>query len=64
MTARVLVTSGRLLAGPTDAPVELAAGDFFAFEPTMEHVWAAVGGPAEAVLILSYARLTAALPPA
>ena len=39
----VYVLAGRLLAGPVDAPVELAAGDYIAYPADRPHVWECLG---------------------
>ncbi|MGF1471755.1 MAG: helix-turn-helix domain-containing protein [Rubrobacteraceae bacterium] len=52
----LLVTSGRLLAGPTTNVVELNVGDRITFAGDVPHVYEAVGGDARAVLLISYVR--------
>src|SRR5207302_190738 len=42
----LLLTEGRLLVGPADAPVELSAGDFVRFPGDVPHLYQALGGPA------------------
>ncbi|HWK26298.1 MAG TPA: helix-turn-helix domain-containing protein [Solirubrobacter sp.] len=50
----VLLTAGRLRAGPLDAPVELDAGDVLAFEADVPHAYAALGGDAQAIVLMAY----------
>ena len=50
----LIVTAGRLLVGPADAPEELAAGDFIHFRGDRPHVYAGVDGEARAIVIMSY----------
>ena len=39
----VYVLDGRVLAGPVDSPVELAAGDYAAYPADRPHVWECLG---------------------
>jgi transcriptional regulator with XRE-family HTH domain len=41
---QLLVHSGRLRCGPESEPVELAPGDFVAFDAAVAHVYEALGG--------------------
>jgi transcriptional regulator with XRE-family HTH domain len=50
----LIVTSGRLRTGPTDAPAELGPGDFIRFPGDVPHVYQAIGGPARAILMMSH----------
>lgn len=52
----LLVTSGRLLAGPATNVVELGVGDRITFPGDVPHVYEAVGGSVRAVLLISYVR--------
>jgi transcriptional regulator with XRE-family HTH domain len=53
VTEHLLLTRGRARVGPADAPVELEAGDFVAFDGAQPHVYAALGrGAATASLAL------------
>lgn len=52
----LLVTSGRLLAGPVGDSAELEAGDRITFAGDAPHVYEAIGGNARAVLLISYVR--------
>jgi transcriptional regulator with XRE-family HTH domain len=51
---RVLVADGRMTAGPADAPVELAAGDFLRYPADRPHVYEARGGACTGVLLVEY----------
>ncbi|MFN2629472.1 MAG: helix-turn-helix domain-containing protein [Gaiellaceae bacterium] len=51
---RVLVTSGRMLVGPADAPAELALGDFVRFPGDRPHVYASLDRPCRGVLLVEY----------
>ena len=51
---RILVLEGRMLAGPVDEPVELAAGDFVRYPADRPHVYAALDGPCRGVLLVEY----------
>ncbi len=53
----LLVTSGRLLAGPITNVAELGVGDRITFAGDVPHVYEAAGGDTRAVLLISYARL-------
>jgi transcriptional regulator with XRE-family HTH domain len=48
----LLVHSGRLRTGPEQAPVELAPGDFVAFDAAVPHVYEALGDPVAATLVM------------
>ncbi|ROO32999.1 helix-turn-helix domain-containing protein [Salinisphaera orenii] len=48
------VTAGRMNAGPADAPVDLATGDYMRFPGDIAHVYTAVTEPAHAVLVMAY----------
>lgn len=49
---RLLVTKGRVRAGPAGAPVELGVGDFAVYDADQPHVFVAVGrGVATATLL-------------
>jgi transcriptional regulator with XRE-family HTH domain len=53
----LLVTSGRVLAGPIEAPSEIGAGAHALWESAGEHVYQALSAePAEAVLIIRHPR--------
>ncbi len=39
----VYILAGRVLAGPVDAPVELAPGDYAAYPADRPHLWECVG---------------------
>ena len=52
----LLVTSGRLLAGPITNVVELDVGDRITFAGDVPHAYEAVGEDARAVLLISYVR--------
>ncbi|MGB3634923.1 MAG: XRE family transcriptional regulator [Rubrobacteraceae bacterium] len=52
----LLVTSGRLLAGPITNVAELNVGDRITFAGDVPHVYEAVGNEARAVLLISYVR--------
>jgi transcriptional regulator with XRE-family HTH domain len=47
----VYVLTGRVLAGPVDAPVELGRGDYAAYPADRPHVWECVGRSAARVWI-------------
>jgi transcriptional regulator with XRE-family HTH domain len=55
VTEHVLLTVGRLRAGPLDAPTELAAGDVLRFAGDVPHQYAALGEePARAIVLMAY----------
>jgi XRE family transcriptional regulator, regulator of sulfur utilization len=56
VTEYLSVTSGTALVGPVDAPFEIAAGAHGSWESAGEHTYAAVGGDAEAILLIRYPR--------
>ncbi|HLS62515.1 MAG TPA: XRE family transcriptional regulator [Ruania sp.] len=47
----VYLASGRALVGPADAAVELSAGDFISYPGDGPHIFEALGGPADALLV-------------
>jgi transcriptional regulator with XRE-family HTH domain len=51
---RIVVFSGRLLAGPVDEPVELGPGDFVRYPADRPHVYEALDGPCRGVLLVEY----------
>jgi transcriptional regulator with XRE-family HTH domain len=53
-TEHLLVTAGRWLAGPVDAPVELALGDYARFPGDRPHTYEALEPGATAVLVMEY----------
>ena len=50
---QLLVHAGRLRVGPEQEPVELAAGDFAAFDGSVAHVYEALGEPVTATLVMT-----------
>ena len=50
----LFLTAGRLLVGPVGEAVELEAGDFIRFPADGPHMYEAIDGDAQAVLLLSY----------
>jgi XRE family transcriptional regulator, regulator of sulfur utilization len=51
----VLLTVGRLRAGPLDAPTELETGDVLRFAADVPHQYAALGDqPACAIVLMAY----------
>jgi transcriptional regulator with XRE-family HTH domain len=50
----LLVTSGRLEAGPVGATVCVSAGDYLRFPGDLPHLYAAIDGAAEAVAAIGY----------
>jgi transcriptional regulator with XRE-family HTH domain len=53
---QLLVHAGRLRCGPESDPVELAPGDFVAFDAAVAHVYEALGGaPVTATLVMTSA---------
>ncbi|MEN3280332.1 MAG: hypothetical protein V7607_1472 [Solirubrobacteraceae bacterium] len=55
VTEHVLLTEGRLRAGPIDAPTELEAGDVLRFAGDVQHEYAAIGDEqARAIVLLAY----------
>jgi transcriptional regulator with XRE-family HTH domain len=50
----VLLTVGRLRAGPLDAPVDLDAGDVLRFAGDVAHSYAAIGDDARAIILMAY----------
>jgi transcriptional regulator with XRE-family HTH domain len=51
---RILVMEGRLLTGPIDQPVEVAAGDYICFDADRPHVYEALRKPVTATLLITY----------
>jgi transcriptional regulator with XRE-family HTH domain len=52
VTEQLLVHEGRLRCGPEHGPVELAPGDFAAFDASVAHVYEALGEPVKATLVM------------
>ena len=50
----LLVRSGRMLAGPAAAPVELEPGDYASYRADAPHIFAALGGQVRAVCLVHY----------
>jgi transcriptional regulator with XRE-family HTH domain len=50
----LLVTAGTVQVGPLDAPVTVSAGEDLTWRPAGPHGYVAVGGPAEAVLVMRH----------
>jgi transcriptional regulator with XRE-family HTH domain len=50
----VLITVGRLRAGPLNAPVDLDTGDVLRFEGDVPHSYAAIGDDARAIILMAY----------
>jgi transcriptional regulator with XRE-family HTH domain len=50
----VLLTVGRLRAGPLDALVDLDAGDVLRFAGDVAHSYAAIGDDARAIILMAY----------
>lgn len=50
----LFVAQGRMRAGPVDDSIELNAGDYMTFAGDVDHVYAAIDGPAMALLIMEY----------
>ena len=53
-TEHMLVTAGRWRAGPVDAPVELALGDYARFPGDRSHTYEALEPGSTAVLVMEY----------
>lgn len=53
----LFLTAGRLLVGPLGEAVELQAGDFIRFPADGPHIYEAIDGDAQAVLLLSYLQM-------
>lgn len=51
---RVLVSSGRMRAGPADEPQELGPGDFVRYPADRAHVYEALDGECRGVLLVEY----------
>lgn len=54
VTESLILTAGRLRAGPAGQPVELSAGDFVRFPGDVPHLYQAIGAPAHGVLVMSH----------
>ena len=54
MIEHVLLTEGRLRAGPTDATVDLDAGDVLRFPGDVPHSYEALDGAARAIVLMAY----------
>jgi transcriptional regulator with XRE-family HTH domain len=54
VTESLILTSGRLRAGPAAQPVELWAGDFVRFPGDVPHLYQAIGEPARGILVMSH----------
>ncbi len=54
VTESLILTVGRLRAGPAAQPVELAAGDFVRFAGDVPHLYQAIGAPARGILLMSH----------
>lgn len=54
-TEHMVVSAGRWRTGPTDAPVELAPGDYACFPADRPHFYQALAPGSTAVLIMDYA---------
>ena len=50
---QLFVTAGRVRVGPADEPVELGPGDFIRFPGDVAHLYQALGGPAQGVLVMT-----------
>lgn len=51
---RIFLTGGRMLAGPADEPTALERGDFLRYPADRPHVYTALDGPCEGILIVQY----------
>lgn len=51
---RVLVSTGRMLAGPADDPIELGPGDFARYPADRPHVYEALDGTCRGLLLVEY----------
>jgi transcriptional regulator with XRE-family HTH domain len=54
VTESLILTAGRLRAGPAGHPVELSAGDFVRFPGDVPHLYQAIGAPAHGILVMSH----------
>jgi transcriptional regulator with XRE-family HTH domain len=54
----LLIASGELTAGPTDAPVLLTAGDMLAFAGDAPHVYRTTGSTADVTVVIATPILT------
>lgn len=52
VTEHLSVTAGTVLAGPAGAPLTISAGEHVRWTSDGDHTYAAVGGPAEAILLI------------
>jgi transcriptional regulator with XRE-family HTH domain len=50
----LVVSAGRVLAGPADAPVELGPGDYASFPGDLPHLYQALRTEATAVLVMEH----------
>lgn len=50
----LFIAHGAMRAGPVDEPADLGAGDYMTFPGDVAHVYAAIDGPATALLIMEY----------
>jgi transcriptional regulator with XRE-family HTH domain len=55
----LLVTAGRIEAGPIGESTELDTGDYLRFPGDVEHVYAALDGEAVAVIVMAYREANA-----
>jgi hypothetical protein len=51
----VIITTGRAAAGPTDAAVELAVGDYISYRGDLSHVFHVLSPQASAIFVLEQA---------
>ena len=54
MIEHLLLTEGRLRAGPTGATAELDTGDVLRFPGDVPHEYAAIDGAARAIVLMAY----------
>lgn len=54
VTERIMIFSGRMVAGPADAAVELGPGDYLRYPADRPHVYRAVGGACRGALLVEY----------
>lgn len=52
-TEHLLIASGRVTAGPTDAPTQLGTGDFFAFAGDAPHIYRTDEMPADVTVVIA-----------
>jgi hypothetical protein len=50
----IVVAAGRLRTGPTDAPIELGAGDYASFRGDVPHIYEALAPGTWAVLMMEH----------